>query len=421
MTAQEHPDEQGGRRGPTRREVLSGALMLGVGAGLDQLLADRGSGAPKSASAAGAVPFHGTHQAGIDTPTQEYLNFAAFDLAAGASTTDLRALLKEWSQAAAELTAGRPHGSAASPSTPPPDTGEAVGLDPAQLTVTIGLGPGVFAHGRFGLAGRGPAELQPLPAFRGERLDPSRCGGDLCLQVCADDPQVAFHAVHVLRRLAAPVARLRWNQLGFGRTSSTTRDQPTPRNLMGFKDGTDNIRAEDTALMDEAVWAQAQDGQAWMAGGTYLVARRIAILFDVWDETSLAEQERTIGRAKLSGAPLGSAHEYDPVNLAATDGSGRPLIPDDAHIRIASPQTNEGHRILRRGFSYSEGAADGTLDAGLFFIAFQRSPTRQFIPLQNRLAAFDALNRHTLHTSSAIFACPPGARPGGFVGEGLFA
>jgi deferrochelatase/peroxidase EfeB len=160
-----------------------------------------------------------------------------------------------------------------------------------------------------------------------------------------------------------------------------------------------------------------------MAGGTYLIARRIRILFDVWDTTSLEGQQRTIGREKLSGAPLGQAHEEDLVNLTLTDTDGELAIPADAHIRLANPQNNDGQRILRRGYSYSEASEPGSgqIDAGLFFVAFQRDPARQFIPLQRRLAAADALNRHTLHTSSAIFACPPGVQPGGFIGEGLFA
>jgi deferrochelatase/peroxidase EfeB len=160
-----------------------------------------------------------------------------------------------------------------------------------------------------------------------------------------------------------------------------------------------------------------------MTGGTYLIERRIKILFDVWDTTSLEGQQRTIGRDKLTGAPLGGKSEYDPVELSATAANGELLIPDDAHIRLANPQNNDGQRILRRGYSYTEPIEPGTgeIDAGLFFIAFQRSPQRQFIPLQRRLAANDALNRHTLHTSSAIFACPPGASPGGFVGDALFS
>ena len=192
---------------------------------------------------------------------------------------------------------------------------------------------------------------------------------------------------------------------------------------MGFKDGTDNIRAEDTTQMNDYVWIAPGDGPAWMTGGTYLIARRIKILFDVWDTTSLEGQQRTIGRDKLTGAPLGSNSEYDPVKLTATASNGELLIPANAHIRLANPQNNNDQRILRRGYSYSEPIEPGSgqIDAGLFFIAFQRNPQRQFIPLQRRLAAYDALNHHTLHTSSAIFACPPGTSPGGFIGDRLFA
>lgn len=149
---------------------------------------------------------------------------------------------------------------------------------------------------------------------------------------------------------------------------------------MGFKDGTNNVRGEDTEAMEEHVWEQAGDGPPWMDGGTYLVARRIKILLDVWDATSL-----------------------------------------DAHVRLSSPES--GQRILRRGYSFSEPSepSSGQIDAGLFFISFQRDPLRQFVPIQRRLTESDALNRHIQHTASAVFACPPGVRPGGFVGEGLFA
>jgi deferrochelatase/peroxidase EfeB len=372
------------------------------------------------------VAFYGAHQAGVATPAQEYLSFAAFDLTSDA-IEDLRGLLQAWSAAAADLTAGQPYQPASQePSQAPNDTGEAIGLDPAQMTITIGFGPGLFgspSRDRFGLAHQKPAMLQPLPPFQGDSLDPNSSGGDLCVQVCANDPQVAFHAVHVFSRIANGTASLRWTQLGFGRTSSTSHTQVTPRNLMGFKDGTDNIRAEDTAAMNNYVWVGAGDGPTWMTDGTYLIARRIKILFDVWDSTSLEGQQRTIGRAKLSGAPLGASSEYDPVELSATAANGEPLIPENAHIRLANPQNNDRRHILRRGYSYSEPIEPGSgqIDAGLFFIAFQRNPDQQFIPLQRRLAANDALNRHTLHTSSAIFACPPGTSPAGFVGDSLFS
>ncbi len=399
--------------------------MFGLGVGMDRLLVGSDSDSSIRSTSIETVPFYGARQAGIATAAQEFLDFAAFDLMSE-SVDDLRELLREWTAAAVALTAGRPYEQSVQRADgAPSDTGEALGLGAANLTITVGFGPGLFgshAEDRFGLARRRPAPLAPLPVFRGESLDLDRSGGDLCVQACADDPQVAFHAIHVFTRLASGAATLRWSQQGFGRTSSTSRSQTTPRNLMGFKDGTENVRAEDGEAMDRFVWAQASDGAGWMVGGSYLIARRIQILFDVWDATSLEGQERVIGREKASGAPLGGQGEYDAVDLTAKT-NGSLTIPADSHVRLASPAYNDDQRILRRGYSYSEPPEPGSgqIDAGLFFICFQRDPRRQFIPIQRHLAASDALNHHTLHNASAIFACPPGVRPGQFIGEGLFA
>jgi deferrochelatase/peroxidase EfeB len=411
----------------TRRDVLGGAAAVGIGVGLDRLLLGQSSdenGAGEARSQ--ALPFYGAHQAGIGTPQPEHLEFATFDVASDA-VDDLRSLLQEWTAAAATLTNGDPYQpiTAEGFNAAPADPGEAIDVGPAQLTITIGFGPTLFntpGKQRLGSASIQPKALVPLPSFNGESLEQDRSGGDLCVQACAADPQVAFHAIHVFTRIASGVATLRWSQQGFGRTSSTSRDQPTPRNLMGFKDGTNNIRAEEQGEMDEHVWVQPGDGPAWMEGGTYMVVRRIQMLFDVWDATSLEGQERAVGREKESGAPLGQESEYDPVDLKAKK-NGELTIPADAHIRLASPDLNGGQRILRRGFSYTEPslAGSGQLDAGLFFISFQREPQRQFVPIQRRLEANDALSRHLLHTGSGIFACPPGVQPGGFIGEGLFA
>ena len=368
------------------------------------------------------MPFWGEHQAGIATAVQERLYFAAFDLTT-TKRDDVAALLKTWTEAASRMSTGDPAGDLSGDPVPAPaDTGEALGLAPARLTVTIGLGPSLFEKDgvdRYGLAAQRPAALVGLPAFPTDALEPAISGGDLGVQACADDPVVAFHAVRNLARLANGVAVLRWSQAGFGRTSSTTQAQTTERNLMGFKDGTNNIRAEDTAAMTQHVWV-ADEGPAWMRGGSYLVTRRIRMRIEAWDDDSLGDQERRVGRAKDSGAPLGADAEFDPVDLEAKV-QGRSVIPDNAHIRIASPQLNGGVRILRRGYSFSDridGA--GQIDAGLFFICYQRDPRTQFVAIQTQLAQQDALNLYLVHTGSAIFACPPGAAVGESLARALF-
>jgi deferrochelatase/peroxidase EfeB len=401
----------------TRRRLLGTAAGATVGGALFGAgYVARGEDAGDEPAAAGSVPFHGEHQAGIATPAQDRLVFAAFDV-----TTDsagaLRELLRNWTDAAARMTAGTPAGpDNGEQLAPPDDTGEAIGLPPSNLTVTFGLGPTLFSAERgFGLAGKRPPLLRGLPPLPGDELEAERSGGDLCVQACANDPQVAFHAVRNLARLGRGSVVMRWCQLGFGRTSTTSRAQSTPRNLMGFKDGTNNIRAEDTDLMNRYVWVGPSDSPAWMRGGTYLVARRIRMLIEVWDRSSLQDQQETIGRVKESGAPLGARTEFDPVKLSR--------LPVDAHIRLAGPSQNGGERILRRGYSFTDGMDPelGQLDAGLFFICFQRDPHRQFVPIQRRLGAGDALNEYIKHTGSALFAVPPGVRPGGYVAKGLFA
>ncbi|MCU1457616.1 MAG: Tat-translocated enzyme [Actinomycetia bacterium] len=413
----------------SRRRLLGGlgATALGAGAlavGGRDLLGDQLERA--GASPAGeAVPFHGEHQAGIVTPAQDRLLFGAFDML----TDDRQALidlLRAWTLASIRMTRGETVGpDRGALLAPPTDTGEAIGLGPAQLTITFGFGPSLFdldGNDRFGIAANRPAQLAELPAFAFDAINPGISNGDLCVQVCADDPQVTFHALRNLTRIAKGVAGLRWSQLGFGRTSSTGADQSTPRNLMGFKDGTNNIRSDDEKLQRQAVWVQERDDPAWMRGGSYLVARRIRMLIEVWDRSSLGDQEATIGRDKIEGAPLGQKKEFDAVDLKQRGKDGRLAIPVNAHVRLAAPVTNGNEHMLRRGYSFTDGVDPRTaqLDAGLFFLAYQRDPRVQFVAVQNRLAASDALNEYIQHTASALFAVPPGVQPGGWIGETLF-
>jgi deferrochelatase/peroxidase EfeB len=381
-----------------------------------------GAAADPSASAyAGTEPFYGPHQGGIATPPQAHTYFATFDV-----TTDkrdeVRALLQRWTQAAANLTQGKP--------ALPTDSGEALGMEPARLTITIGLGPGLFTldgKDRFGLAAHRPPALVDLPIFVGDQLQPARTGGDLCIQACANDPQVAFHAVRQLAAAAYDTAKLRWAQSGF--LPHVTGQ--TPRNLMGFRDGSSNPDPKNPRDMEQHVWA-GEESPPWMRGGTYLVARRIRIALEHWDRTPVAFQEATVGRNKALGAPIGSHAEFDLANFTATDPDGNPIIAENAHVRLAAAANNDGARIFRRGYSYNDGLNFTTerwppwrqgmeYDAGLLFMAYQRDPRTGFIKIFERMAKFDMLNQFVTHTGSGIFACPPGCTEGGHIGQALFA
>ncbi len=388
---------------PSRRSLLGwggAGLALGAAAAGSAVAMARPDDGTETAGS--AIAFHGPHQAGIATPVQDRLHFAAFDV-----TTDDRAqfvqLLKDWTQAARRMTAGHPVGEGAFgglPEAPPDDTGEALGLKPSRLTLTFGFGPALFE--KFDLADHRPEALVDLPKFAGDNLDDARSGGDLCVQACADDPQVAVHAIRNLARIGMGKVVIRWSQLGFGKTSSTTPEAQTPRNLMGFKDGTRNIAGTETARLKKLVWVDGKDGPAWMAGGSYLVARRIRMHIETWDRTSLQEQEDIFGRDKGEGAPVGKAKERDEPFLKA--------MKPDAHVRLAHPDANQGATILRRGYSFTDGTDGlGRLDAGLFFLAYQRDVREGFIPIQRNLAT-DALNEYIQHVGSAVFAVPPGVR-----------
>ena len=414
------------RAGLSRRGLfaLAGGASLAVGAGIG--VAAAAGASARSSAAASTHPFFGAHQAGITTEVQDHLHFASFDMSARATREDLIELLQDWSYAASRMTQGLDVSASGavggSPDAPPDDTGEALGLPASNLTITFGFGPTLFerdAEDRFGVADRRPATLERLPPFLGEDLDPLASDGDLCIQACADDPQVAVHAIRNLSRIAFGRAAIRWSQLGFGRTSKTTAAQATPRNLFGYKDGTANILASDADALREHVWVGGADAPAWMRGGSYLVARKIAMIIETWDRVRLAEQDRIVGRDKGEGAPLSGGTEMTAPDFHATR-DGEPLIDAVSHVRLAHPDFNDGTRILRRGYNYVDGNTNlGRLDAGLFFLSFQRDP-QHFIRLQKSLST-DAMNEYLRHVGSGIWAIPPGSADGSFVGSALFA
>lgn len=423
------PDNPGAK-GTSRRAMFTGAGLGAALAGLAGVAGGRAweaSQRPEDAILT-VYPFRGEHQAGITTPAQDNMFTAAFDV----STTDveeLKTLLSDWAVAAEQMTAGELIGGQPSSNKqlPPKDTGEAWGYKPNGLTITFGVGKGLFVdaegNDRFGLAAKMPTILKEgMPSFSGDQLHAAQSDGDLLVQACSNDAQVCVHAIRNLTRMAFGTATLRWSQVGYGRTSSTSVDQETPRNLFGFKDGTNNIKAEDPAdQLNEHLWVQPGDdaAAAWMTGGTYYVARRIRMLAEVWDRLRLIEQEQTMGRDKRYGAPLSianptkSSEEFTAVDYAAKDDKGESLVPADAHIAVVSPEQNQGRRMLRRGYNYTDGSDSlGLLQTGLFFIAFVRDPRTNFYPILDRMTKSDALQEYLKHEASALFAIPPGIKKG---------
>lgn len=398
----------------SRRAFIKKAGMMGAGAmmapNIMKLLF--GGTSPKDALALEevnqAIPFYGKCQSGITTPIQRQVYFAVLDLATEDLDT-IRGIFKSWTTYIARMMQGElVEAYKSNTMLPPTDTGEAVGMGTERLTITVGVSPSFLD--KLKLSSKKLPELEDLPKFARDQLQEAFTGGDICIQACAEDAQVAFHAVRNLLRKGREHLTLKWSQTGY---AAITSQGSTPRNLFGFKDGTANVTSQDD--FDRVIWC---DQDNWMKNGTYLIVRRVQMHLETWDRTSLKEQENTFGRHRDSGAPLGAVDEFDPVDLDLKDDKGNLVIPEDCHVRLAK---EVGEEIYRRAFSYANGIdpRTGQFDAGLLFISFQKDP-QQFIKVQKNLGTKDKLNEYITHVGSGLFAILPGVEEGGYLGQSLF-
>ncbi len=426
--------------GTNRRQFLTrSGLVLGAGvAGGIGGLAREGASAEAAATPQGELafttaqlaihePFSGEHQAGILTPAPAQATFVALD-----SFAPDRALLKTALQAlsarARELTAGgaipaltsgRPP-SLLEPGAPPVDSGILGGVNtPDRLTVTIAFGATLFDD-RYGLASRRPPELETMPTFPNDALDPARSHGDVLLQICAGERDTVTHTLRELLRTVRGALVPRWTLDGFSGADRGPTPHSSARNLFAFRDGTANPPVADAAKMASLVWTDPQS-PSWIAGGTYQVVRVIRMHVEFWDRVGLTEQERMIGRDRVSGAPIGGTEEFEEPRYDLDPAGER--IPLTAHIRVANPRTaaTADQRILRRGFNYARGLDEaGALDQGLVFVAFNQSPRRQFQTIQERLDG-EPMSDYITPVGGGYFFAPRGAGPApDWVGSGFF-
>ena len=398
-------DEKWFNKKMDRREFLKKAGIGGAGLALgvssaSAFFANQAKEDKKLADGEEEISFYGEHQAGITTAMQKNIYFVILDL----HTTDRETIIqmfKDWTVYSEKLVNGelvKKDGSNAL--LPPTDTGETVGLNPYRLTLTFGISASFLK--KMGLEDKKPKEFRDLPPFPKEQLKEKYTGGDIVIQACADDEQVAFHAVRNLVRKARNAVTMKWSQSGFAAIGDR---MSTPRNLFGFKDGTANVTKEKD--FDKVVWCDSKD---WMKGGSYMAVRRIQMFLETWDRTNLQEQENTFGRYKESGAPFGKKNEFDEVDLD--------LLPVDAHVRLAKEVDKP---LYRRSYSYSDGIDEttGQFDTGLLFISFQKDPD-SFIKVQTNLGAQDKMNEYVTHVGSGLFACFGGVKEGEYLGQKLF-
>ncbi len=385
-----------------RRRLLGGGIVAagaaGVGYGLGRFGPDglgqsttNGSG---PADESQRIDPYGAQQAGIARPVerQAHLSVTVADLAAGVAPLELLAGLGE---AIAAVVSG----------TDP----TMAGVRPARLTVTVGIGPAVVSAVRGG----GPGSLE-LPRFRREEIAGPERGGDLLLQVCADDPTVIALAEQALAARLSGAATARWQVSGF----RGALDGPGARNLLGFYDGVSVPRSKDELAAD--VWLEEDDAvaetelnpeqggragdAAGLTGGSIAVVRVMPIDVSSFGRLPTERQEAVIGRKRDSGAPLSGGSIDDDPDLRTKDDKGVWAIPVDAHVRRAHPLPSGAPGLmLRRSYSYARGADD----RGLIFVAFQRS-LLTFTRTQARMDEADALMEFTKSTASGTFLILPG-------------
>ncbi|MCI4657597.1 Dyp-type peroxidase [Cryobacterium zhongshanensis] len=400
----------------SRRHLLLGGAAAGIGAAsavgiqlagqAGEPSASRPAGDPETGlNGALTVPFHGVHQAGIETVPQGHATFVALTLHDTVDRDAVRRMMVVLSGDAARLTQGL---AALADSEPE------LAVVPARLTITFGFGPGLVARA----GGEAPTWLRPLPAFGVDRLEPAWADGDLLLQIAADDPLTVAHATRMLLKDTRSFASVHWVQSGFRRAPGSERPGTTMRNLFGQLDGTVNMvpGSED---FEHLVWRQA-DNPAWLAGGTGFVLRRISMDLDKWDKLDRSGRESAVGRTLATGAPLTGVAEHDEPDFAATTPIGFPVIPEFSHLRRARSENRE-ERILRRGYNYDDAPTGASVsDSGLLFVSFQADVDAQFVPIQRRIDTLDLLNQWITPVGSAVFAIPPGCQEGGYIGDTLF-
>ncbi|MEU5643358.1 Dyp-type peroxidase [Streptomyces milbemycinicus] len=379
---------------PSRRAFLGATgtvTAVGLSAGCQSSSArpDRSDASDAPAPTPPVSPT-GRYQAGITLPQPAQRNLLAVvaDLVDAGS---VRPLLAELGEAIGKLTAGT--------------DARLMGLSPGDLTVTVGVGPRLVRKVDPALPG-----AKDLPRFSREQIAPRARGGDLLIQICADDPLVIPVVAAALLEQAGDRIRERWRQSGVrGPNVPVDKGVAAPRNLFGFVDGI--VGPHTKAEQQRDLWLA---GPAPVAHGTLAVLRRMELDLPRFAKLSVAEQEAVFGRRRASGVPLSGGTIASGPDLGAKTPDGRYLVPADAHARRAHATAVGVGLMLRRSYSI-DGPAPG-----LLFMSFQND-IRTFTSTLTRMDNSDALLDYTTTTASATFLILPGFDKQHPLGSGLFS
>lgn len=406
--------------------VVGGAL---VGAGVTHFVDDQTfNDASPSGAAYTRIELNNEQQyydldypSGIIDAAQRYTVFAMFNMNDHTDKTDLQLLLARWTATCATLQAGKTTGEIRptfSESSVPKDMGETADLDPCSLTITIGFGPSLFDD-RFGIESFKPEHeyFKEWDRITGEKLITHDTGSDFGIQICADDRQVIFHAVRTLAKIARGTATLDYMQEGFLPIRQSD-DQPTPRDLFGFRDGTTNPTEEQE--FEDFVWVK-DTKQEWLLNGSFLCYGRTIIDIETWENDRISDQEQLVGRRKDTGAPLSNpdGDEFDIPDLTAKDEDGNYLIDPNSHVAITSDQ-RLGFKVLRRGYNYWSGLNDhGDQNAGFVQVTYVNDPYNYWL-LRDDMGKYDRLNEYYYDDFRGVYAVPHAPATGTYLGQEFF-
>jgi putative iron-dependent peroxidase len=243
------------------------------------------------------------------------------------------------------------------------------------LTCVMGFGSG--AWDRL-FKGPRPQGLHPFREISGEHHAVST-QGDLLFHIRAMSPDLCFElATHIMSQLGDAVASVD-EVHGF-----KYYDQ---RDLLGFVDGTED--PADQRAIDAAI---VGDEDPAFAGGSYCIVQKYLHDLKAWNDLPVEQQERIIGRKKLSDIELDDAVK----------------APYAHNVLTTIEENGEELAIVRDNMPFGE---VGKGEFGTYFIGYARSPERIETMLVNMFVGrppgnYDRLLDFSKAVSGSLFFVP---------------
>lgn len=289
-----------------------------------------------------------------------------------------------------------------------------------DLCVLLGFGRSMFV--KAGITETMPVELKGFRAPAQEGGGPLSLGSgigyasdvrrnpanaDIAFQFTASSALTANRAVVELWKFVhdvntsgtREVLRISGAFTGFGREDK--------RSWIDFFDGTSNLRADQRLDAIEIKPRLHPALDKWKEHGTYLCFMRLSVDIGAWRLLTRAQQERLVGRDKMTGCALVSADGEteqpaagcpmmsngtveDGMNEAFRDAPRPPGSKTlrESHIHRcnhgrATASDPESRRVFRQGYEFLDGINEmGAPRLGLNFVSFQDSPERILLMLK---------------------------------------